>query len=742
MFVHRSVPADVCAAPPRGPAMKQESTTVRGLIERLYCSKPNFSAGVLRTDDDEAVRFRGKFCMTEGECVTLTGHWDKDPKFGEQFYAESVTFDLPDTNDGLVQYLAKNPAFKGIGEASAERIVRVAGTADALESMLGGDLEALHAATHVPKAVLETLRDAWRANAEQNRIRTYLASFGLTNGQMNKLIDQFGQSIVAILKSDPYQLIEMIEGYGFKRVDDIARKFGVPKDHPGRIDAGLLYVLRDEMNSGHTWTGGLELVDLANTLLALDGLDSRSRIQERAKALIADGRVAVDGRALSTPTMAEAETLIRDTFRDHAWRPAPVEGIENREVDLQGDQLRAFETALQYPISVISGGAGTGKTYTVARLTAAFMAAGLNVALCAPTGKAAKRIEELLEKYQVALPAQTLHRLLCYDGHAFNRSSLSFDFEAKCNKQRGYQAVILDEGSMTDVPLMAELLKRIDFSVTRLVIVGDHNQLPPVGPGNVLRDVLAHKLAPTVVLQKVHRQAGILKVNSNQVLAGKVAPSAGPEQGWWVLNGCREPSAIQTQLRDLFRDGTFKNLKLDPLRDVQIITPTHKGPLGTREVNRMLQFLHHGAVQGKFAVGDKVIQTSNDYELDVMNGTLGFVTEITGRDLMVSFDGGDPLLIQAEKTQNLQLAYCMTAHKAQGSEFPCIVVLCHKSHFFADRNWLYTAVTRASTTCILLGDRWGLNNTASKNRTILRRTLLSKWAADGAAAAKPVEVSA
>jgi exodeoxyribonuclease V alpha subunit len=247
----------------------------------------------------------------------------------------------------------------------------------------------------------------------------------------------------------------------------------------------------------------------------------------------------------------------------------------------------------------------------------------------------------------------------------------------------------------------------------------------------VLRDIIHGNLAPTTVLTEVVRQAGVLKVNSTKVLSGVVAPTAVNDPGWAVVDSFKEAVHIQTYLRDLILRLIPERLGYDPVRDVQIITPTHKGPLGTKAVNEMMQHLLHGRVEGRFAVGEKVIQTSNDYTLGVMNGTIGRVVDIDGGAYHVDFDGEGVKTVDGERIGNVQLAYCLTAHKAQGSEFPCVVVLCHKSHYFADRNWLYTAVTRAARTCILVGDRWGLHHAAGKNNTIRRRTFLSRWAREG-----------
>jgi exodeoxyribonuclease V alpha subunit len=720
---------------------ESKSTRINCTVEKLYCAKPTFSAGtILLSDGGKRAKFRAKFAVTQGESVTLTGEWVEDPKYGSQFVASAMAYALPDSADGLARYLAQNPAFVGIGAVLAERIAHAAGSAIILGVKLNATngLRELSVATNIPIEKLESLREAWNESAEQNSLRTALAKYELTQHQADVLIEEFGHGVLNVLRDNPYQIIGMIEQFGFRRVDEIAMKLGIKKDHPGRIRAGILYALNEEIdggNGGNTWTGGAELIELANTLLALDGLDSRHVITRATAELVNHGEIVVtDTTALSTPKIHDAEETIYRTLSEFASCHAPLAvPIQDFIGDLNPDQKTAHANAMKYPISVISGGAGTGKTYTVARIARAFLAAGLNVALCAPTGKAAKRIDQLMQKGGVQTDeAQTIHRLLSSDGRQFRRESLSEEF--KINEDDDdeiplppYEAVIMDEGSMIDVPLFAEVLSRIDFAKTRLVIVGDHHQLPPVGPGNVLRDILNHDLAPLVKLTKAQRQAGILKSNSNLILTGHVAPSAGPESPWWVQNQCGEPTAIRTLLLDLFHSGTLARMGFDPLKDVQIITPMHKGLLGTIEINKLMQGYFTGTPRGKFSIGDKVIQTKNDYNIGVMNGTIGTVEEIT--DVTVNVDFEFVGMKEIKKSENnIELAYCLTAHKCQGSEFPCAIVLCHKSHFFADRNWLYTAVTRAKDSCIILGDSWGLKNAAKKNQTIARRTLLARWA--------------
>jgi len=716
-----------------------ESQVIRGMVHRAFYASPTFSAGIIRTDDGDFVKFRGKFHAAEGDVVAVAGRWTRDRKYGRQFDVEGLSYDLPESADGLAAYLASHPAFKGVGPATAERLVDYARTGKALDDLIRNRPEELYSRLRIPMSTLTTLREAWVANAAENEIRSYLAQFDLTHHQMNVLLETFGNAVVGVLRNDPYRIIKVVKGYGFKRVDKIARRLGTPKDHPGRIAAGIMYCLGEALGSGHTWTSGAELLQQANELLLLDGMDSLDVIRRVAEALLEQGEIARSGQAIALPPILDAEAYIRDRLDlqgEDALRVLPALVDVS---DLTTAQAEAFETAMRNVISVISGGAGTGKTFVVARLAEAFKALGLQIALCAPTGKAAKRIEEVMREHGLDLEAKTIHRLLEYNGHVFNRESLSMpvlgldESGEETVRSPAYDAVIVDEVSMVDVPLMRVLLSAIDFDKTRLVLVGDHNQLPPVGPGNVLRDVIHHNLAPTTVLTQVVRQAGVLKTNSSAVLHGAVAPTAVNDRGWVVVDCFKEAGEIQVHLRDLITKQIPDRLGYDPIRQVQVITPMHNGPLGTKALNEMMQFLFHGKVDGRYAIGDKVIQTANDYEMGVMNGTVGYVVDFADGEYFVDFEGAGCRQIDGERLQKISLAYALTAHKAQGSEFPCVVVVCHKSHFFADRNWLYTAVTRASKTCILVGDRWGLRHAAGKNNTIKRRTFLSLWARKGVA---------
>ncbi|MBE7461912.1 MAG: AAA family ATPase [Planctomycetes bacterium] len=706
-------------------------TTVRGFIEKIFHASATFSAGVMRTEEGKSVRFRGRFCANFCDWVALTGEWVNDSEFGPQFEAQEIAYALPQTGAGLTEYLTKHEGFKGIGEKKAEKIVAYAKNAQHLGELLKGDLTEFHQSTKIAMKVLENLREIWLRNEAENELRTYLASFGLTMRQIATLTETFGASVVGILKRDPYMLIRYVDGYGFKRVDQIAQRMGIPKDHPGRIDACLRHTLREEVSEGHTWTLGKDLVATAGEALSLDGLNATDLIKTRGKTLLDEEDLVAEGAAVTFPYLLKAEQLILEALKAHAQKLRPITPKQGHAMGLQEDQVKAYECALRHVVSVITGGAGTGKSTVVARLALAFQDAGLSIAACAPTGKAARRIQDLLQEQGAQIEAQTIHRLLHYNGREFLRESLSERYEpgegAERTAQPGYDVVIVDETSMVDVLLLAALIDRIDFARTRLILVGDHNQLPPVGPGNALRDILRFELAPTVLLTQVHRHAGILKTNCSRVLDGVVAPSDENHEGWIVVDRYKDPPALVAYLRDLIRDKLPNRFGYDPLRDIQVLTPTHKGPLGTKALNEVLQALHHGEVRKGLGVGDKVIQTVNDYELGIMNGTIGYVTSVEGEGVTVEFEQEGVKFVPKDKRDQLILAYALTVHKTQGSEFPCVVLVTHKSHFFASRPLLYTGVTRASQTLVLVGDAFGLRRAASKNEASARRTLLARW---------------
>ena len=657
------------------------AVTLRGRVEVVFYSSPKFSSGRLRVAPEKTVSFAGALMVRKHDPVILHGVWDMHPKYGRQFKVSHFEFDQRLDAEGLAHYLANHPTLKGIGPAKARRIADAFG--DDFDRVIDQAPDRIGEVAKLSRAAVETLRDEWTRTRTLNASLTWLASFELTHHQMAKLISKFGNAIVTVLQNDPYLLVREIPGFGFKRIDQVARKMGMPKDHRSRVRAGLAHCVADRLDQGDCWVDYADLIELANALLVMDVGDSRDRIDAALGELIADGTLAcesIGGHFLvAQPRMLQMEQDLAAVFTTKlgpnphfasvagdAGAAATAARIDAVDSQLNVGQRRAVELALAHNLVVASGGAGVGKTRFVAALAKVYEAGGRTVVLAAPTGKAAKRIEQV-----VGRAALTIHRLLGYKGKQFTRG-IDNPVEA--------DVVIIDEVSMVDVPLAWHLFRAIDFTKTCVVLVGDHNQLPPVGPGNVLRDLIERQPVPTVILDQVVRQAGVLKENSIAVLRGAVRPTADKEadgrRPWVVLNQLTEVADAQQSVLELYDTVLVEKLGFDLLADVQLLTPTRKGPLGVDALNVELQRRVQRKLWGvdvpparpgwrpEFLAHDRVIQTRNNYDLDVMNGSIGTVIEVGPNrgELKVRFDDDD-VTYTAETARELSLAYALTVHK-------------------------------------------------------------------------------
>jgi len=655
-------------------------------------------------------------------------------KYGRQFAVDWLDAQVDLDPAGLANYLANHPDIRGIGPAKAKLIADTFG-AD-FDSVIRERPNSVAAVAKVPLERIVDLQRIWVETSELNAAMTYLAAFGLTHFQVTKLVGNFGNHVVPMLRENPYILISEVPGFGFKRVDKIARRLGTPKELPSRLQAGILYTVQSALDDGDCWVEYEDLLDRANTLLVLDNLDSRELIEGQLEGLLGEKRLVCcpyERLVVADPEIHEMEEYLATVFRCASARnPHWEDHIPSGAYfePLNPEQRAAVENAFEFSISLMTGGAGSGKTFTLKSLIGACEDLGLSYELAAPTGKAAKRLEQSVKR-----PARTVHRLLGFNGKTFSMGAdqkLETDF------------LVVDEVSMVDVPLMYRLFQAIDLKRTAVLLVGDHNQLPPVGPGNVLRDLVQSRAIPTTVLTKIIRQAGVLKENSTAILDGVVRPTCDEKvdgyRPWYVVNNFTDREHVRFFLEKLFEEVLAERLGFDLLQDVQVLTPTHKGPLGTVELNTVLQRLIQRKLFGvqappvelghrpAFLLRDKVIQTKNDYDLGVMNGAVGFIVDNDRKDgLAVDFDGQVvEIPRESAKEYNLQLAYATSIHKMQGSEFPCAIVITHKSHsFMHHRNLLYTAVTRAQKAVIMLGDHWGIENCALKQQVDRRNTFLS-----------------
>lgn len=720
-----------------------DDLTVSGRVVHLFYQSPRFTAGVLKCPAEGSVKFSGKFMVSVGDEVRLVGHWAEHPKYGRQFSAAGLQQDLPVDAEGLAHYLATNPAFHGIGPERARLIAETFGAQ--FDYTIREEPWRVAQAAHLTPAVLKTLRQEWLERAEVNALSAWLGAFGLTHRQITTLVEHLGHNAKAILQENPYELCRLLPGFGFGRVDEMARKMGVEKEHPARIAAVFRHLLLKAEGDGHCWLEENVLLHDAVKALCLDTLDAQAIIYAQLTREIADGHLyRHDGGArevIALPSLAQREMDIIRTLLG-ARGPVKDEEMEWEALldavapDLHPSQRAAALIASRQRLSLIAGAAGSGKSYTIAAIYRMFSQVCDDVVLAAPTGKAAKRLEHLC-----GTEAKTVHRLLEYNRVSWGRHRVN-PIEA--------EVVITDECSMADVHLMWHLLEAIDFSRTRLVLVGDPNQLPPVGPGNILRDILARQVIPTTVLDQVVRQAGTLKENCTAILRGEVRETADGTHGqlrpWYRIADCREDAMILAALEQIMQDA-IPRLGLDPVRDIQVLTPMNKGPLGTRALNILLQRLIQEQVYGvrvppvpdhrrpDFYRGDKVIQTKNNYDLELMNGAIGTIRDIVVEEeqpgqvveiLVLEVEGRVIRLPRlSDAADDLMLAYATTVHKSQGSEFPVVITIVHREHtFMLNRNLLYTAVTRARQSAILLGDRAGMTRAVGKRDVDRRKTFL------------------
>lgn len=717
--------------------------TLRGTVTRLFHSSPTFCAGRLRpasgqTANPAEISFAGKVFVREGEAVALTGRWEEHEKYGRQFRAEARLYEEGLDAGGLAAWLAHHGSAAGIGPMKAKRIAEELG--ENFAGVLKDNPEQIAIEYRLKLEDVKALATAWGEREEENAIGTRLAAFGLTHNEVHALYERFGGATVCLLQEDPYAILGHVPGVGFKRADAIAKKLGTSETSPGRLKAAALYVLGKASEDGHTCVERRRLIDDTVEALEAEQPGVVTLVKNAIDDLVAEKKQVRQATSeesglsfVALRRMWAAELSVATFFEEaggvNPHFPAEVANLTAvRAVcpNLDEWQAEAVLLALTRRCCLITGGAGSGKSTVIAALADLYRRHDLRVRLAAPTGKAARRLEEVTGG---RFEACTIHRLLCY-------SARGGGFLHHVGNPVPGDVVIVDEASMIDAPLASSLLSAIDGR-TAVVMVGDPNQLPPVGPGAVLRDALARSIVPAAVLEHCHRQAGPLKRNCAAVLEGRVEQTVTEDDGsfgpWVVHRKLYRPDDVLAAVEKLFGETLLKRFGFDPARDVQFLSPQHKGPLGTLAVNALLQRLHQRTLgvtvppaepdaRPRLHIGDRVIQTRNNYDLDVMNGHQGVVLQVT--PLIVEFDGR-AVAVPNDCRGDVELAYCLTPHKCQGSEFPCAVVVCHSGHrFMLHRSWIYTAVTRAKKVCVILGDEEGVRTAAETVRSDSRATLL------------------
>lgn len=694
-----------------------------GAVDRVTYHNEENGYSVLRLNVagmPDPVTVIGNFsAVTPGEQLRLTGWWTMHPQYGEQFKSTSYQVLRPATIAGIQKYLGSG-LIKGVGPVTARRIVDHFGekTLDIIEH----DISRLSEVKGIAAKRIDLIQRAWEEQQAIKQVMLFLQTHGVSTHFAVKIFKQYGQESIEVVERTPYRLAAEVYGIGFRTADQIARNLGLPVDAPERMQAGLRFVLSEASDEGHCYLPRTHLLERA-----IDILDLADKSMQESLAVIVTRMIIEDelrretggpngdDDAIYLPAFWQAERSVARRIHLLLEQPLDVdrrriEGWLDRyaghhSLELSAEQRRSIIEAASRRILILTGGPGTGKTTTLRAMVQLFVAMGKRVLLGSPTGRAAQRLAEVTGQ-----EAKTIHRLL-----EFDPSQMAF--KRRDDNPLDADVVIIDEASMIDLLLANSLLKAI-APHTQLVLVGDVDQLPSVGPGKILQDLIRSEAIPVARLSQVFRQAAesLIIQNAHRINRGDfpilVAPGAEKSDCYFIET--EDPAEIVSLIVKSVVTSLPKRFGYDPRRDIQVLTPMNRGQVGANSLNNLLQQALNPPVPGRpelvrgsrsLRVNDKVIQRVNNYKLEVFNGDMGTIEAMDLEDQLVAVRFGDRL-VTYDYADLMELAhgYCVTVHKSQGSEYPAVVLPLHTSHFMMlSRNLLYTALTRARKTVVMIG---------------------------------------
>jgi exodeoxyribonuclease V alpha subunit len=711
--------------------------TLSGVIERVTFHNPENGFAVLRvqaTGRRDLVTVVGHLPSAQaGEYVEASGVWAQDRDHGLQFKAHDLRTTPPQTTAGIEKYLGSG-LVKGIGPHFARRIVEVFG--DRTLAVIDESPTFLREVKGIGPRRIQRIRSSWQEQKAVRAIMVFLQAHGVGTTRAVRIYKTYGEQALDVIQENPYRLATDVWGIGFRTADQLAERLGMDANSPFRARAALRYVLQQLSNEGHC---GFPEEGVVARTVELTGIRpdvvARAVEEERAAGdLVREPEDEGPWLYLKPLFLAEvgvARTLRRLREGEHPLPPinldAALAWVERKMgLELAATQRHAIRQATTQKVLVITGGPGVGKTTIVRGILEIFAAKKLRCALCAPTGRAAKRLSETTGR-----EAKTIHRLLEFDPALGG-------FKRDRQQTLDTDLLVVDEASMVDVVLMNQLLRALP-PWTCLLLVGDVDQLPSVGPGTVLADIIASGAVPVVRLTEIFRQAGqswIVRA-AHAVNHGEMPESAPAGQGDFYFIEADTPETILDRLVTLVRDRIPARFGLDPLRDVQLLTPMNRSELGARSLNARLQEVLNppqpaaAEVQRygvSFRVGDKVLQTVNEYQKEVFNGDIGRITRIdpVDQEVTVDFDGR-AVVYDFGELDELALAFGLTIHKSQGSEYPAVVIPLHTQHFLLlQRNLLYTGITRGKRLVVIVGSRKALGLAVQRRDTARRCTALAR----------------
>jgi exodeoxyribonuclease V alpha subunit len=653
-----------------------------------------------------------------GETLLLHGQWEFDKKFGEQFRFETAEARVPSTVQGIEKYLSSD-LIKGIGPEMAKRITAVFGekTLDIIEKKP----EKLRNVPGIGPVRAEKISEAFVEQKSIRDVMLFLQTHGVSTTYAYKIFKRYGNKSAHVVRENPYVLATDIRGIGFRSADRIAGSIGIDMRSPLRANAGILHVLDTAQSEGHVYYPLTTLLQKARELLGIDN----HTLEKCVKNLAAEGTIVIESEdRVYLAAMAARENTVARNIRELMVAARFLPGIkidvaiqwvqQQQGLTLSEAQCQALHAVIEYKVLIVTGGPGTGKTTLLKSLIEILERKRLRVLLCAPTGRAAKRLAEATGR-----EARTVHRLLEYSPSegGFQRGP-SHPLEA--------EAVVVDETSMVDISLMYYLLGAIHPQTT-LILVGDADQLPSVGPGNVLGDFIESGKIHVVRLQTVFRQASesMIVVNAHRINQGLLPAPTGESNALsdFYFIEKDDPDECVRLIKEMVSNRIPGRFGFDPVNDLQILSPMHKGSLGTENLNRELREVlnpYGTKIRGdRFRVGDRVMQTRNNYDKEVYNGDIGRIENYNAEEeeAVIEFDGR-PVIYHISELDEITLAYAVTIHKSQGSEYPCVIIPMTTQHYvLLRRNLLYTALTRGRSLVVVIGSLKALQM-AVENRIV------------------------
>ena len=708
-----------------------EQIVVRGIAERLLFEAPDSDYRVFRLHDeaDDAtytVTGHGTKPLV-GDRLEIKGHWVQHKRYGRQFAADGWSRIIPESVDGIERFLGSG-AVKGLGPALAHRVVAAFGK-DTMK-ILERDPQRLLEVEGIGPKKLAVITESFYEEKQVNDIAYDLEQHGVAGRYAGRLLQKYGDDVHYVLTEEPYRMIAEIDGIGFKTADQMALAYGMDRQDPQRLSAGLTYVLQTMTQNGHVCIPDAELVRRAAFILQADALGLHDILKEAIEVgqlCTADFQGTV---YVYTPEAYEEENYIARRIQDMAaMKPLPMKTHvqlfldrwqDSCHFELADKQREAVEKSLESGMTVITGGPGTGKTTVVQTIIRLAEQEGLRILLCAPTGRAAKRLAETTQR-----KAKTIHRLLIPDG----RQGRIQVFEYNETKLLPADLVIVDEVSMLDMEMMYHLLSALKPQC-RCILVGDADQLPSVGAGTVLHDIIASGQVPVVRLDTIFRQqeGGRIVTNAHLINSGRL-PVVNEDPEFRFVE-------IEDEAQGAEKISALYNSELLETGDkfaVQVLSPMYKNPCGVDNLNQLIQGRFNppaeekGELKGKnviFRVGDKVMQKHNDYEKGVFNGDIGEIFAIQKDMVYVRYPEQD-VKYEGQEVDEITLAYAITVHKSQGSEYHTVIMVLVNSHaIMLQRNLFYTAVTRAKRKVILVGSKRAVQTAVQNQRTSRRFTLL------------------